>query len=543
MPIAQSPRFHGRLRALMPAVMLCLCGLLSGAEAQVSPQPAPALTGKAWRAPALNRPRRIIFNNDGNDPITKIRRPSVEDMLAARTAPLAGTHVDTISYCTFSAGFGNFSHFTKVGQLHLAKEDIFAHNQMPALVEAGIDPLRVMVDFAHAHRMECFWSMRMNDTHDGGKTGQGPVLFKNNKLKREHPEYLLGKPDQPLKHGSWSAVNYARAEIRELAFRYVEEVCQNYDVDGVELDFFRHPVFFPSTGRGEPATAAECAQMTDLMRRIRTMAENVGHARGRPILIAMRVPDSAEYARAIGLDLAQWLADDLLDLLVVSSYLQLNDWEYSVALARKHGVKIYPSLDESRLKDKAAVAPRMTDLAYRGRAANIWAAGADGVYLFNLFDPHRKLWRELGDPAALGRLDKDYFASIRGVGISAGGNLPHQSFQTVETLNPTAPRPLPPGKVVTARLHVGEKLNATDPVSLRLRLQFDRRIEATALTVALNGTPLAAGQANNDWLEFSLEAAAVRPGQNEVTVQLAASETRTLRWLDLMLAVRHPVSR
>ena len=47
---------------------------------------------------------------------------------------------------------------------------------------------------------------------------------------------------------------------------------------------------------------------------IRTMADEVGRARGRPILIATHVPDSTEYARAIGLDLARWLADDLLEL-------------------------------------------------------------------------------------------------------------------------------------------------------------------------------------------------------------------------------------
>ncbi len=70
--------------------------------------------------------------------------------------------------------------------------------------------------------------------------------------------------------------------------------------------------------------------------------------RGRPILVAMRLPDSAEYCRAIGLDLERWLADDLLDLYIPCSYFQLNDWEYSIALGHKYGVKVYPSLDDVR---------------------------------------------------------------------------------------------------------------------------------------------------------------------------------------------------
>ena len=34
-------------------------------------------------------------------------------------------------------------------------------------------------------------------------------------------------------------MDYGRPEIRDLAFRFVEEVCRNYDVDGVELDFVK----------------------------------------------------------------------------------------------------------------------------------------------------------------------------------------------------------------------------------------------------------------------------------------------------------------
>lgn len=507
-------------------------------------QPAAVESNKAWRQRAADRPRRILFNNDGNDPITAIKRPSVEDMLAVRTAPLAGTQVDAIFYCTFCAGFGNFSHLTKVGQVHTTKGERFANNQMEAFAAAGIDPLRVMTDFAHQNRMELFWSFRMNDTHDGGVTnGQGPVLFENNKLKVAHPEYLLGGYREKLKHGSWAGVNYALPEIRELAFRYVEEVCRNYDVDGVELDFFRHPVFFKSTTRGEPATADEIAGMTAMMRRIRAMADEVGRARGRPILIATHVPDSAEYCRAIGLDLERWLADDLLDLLIPAGYFQLNDWEHSVALGRRYGVKVYPSLDETRLKDAAAVALRMTDRGYRGRAANVWASGADGVYLFNFFDPKSPRWRELGDPRGLARLDKDYFASFRGVGVAAGGNLPFPTYQHIETINPTRPHTVTPGGKATARLRVGEDLREAGAVNLGLRLHFSAGAEKLPLTVRLNGTPLAVARFEQGWLECSPSAAEMRAGFNDVEVSLGTAAAKPVKWLDLLLTVRHAAPR
>lgn len=530
-----TPRFGFPFLALMLAVLT---------PVRAADGAAPAESDRAWRRRAADRPRRILFNNDGNDPVTAIKRPSVEDMLAVRTTALAGTQVDAIFYCTFCAGFGNFTHLTKVGQVHTAKGDRFEHNQMEALAAAGVDPLRVMTDFAHKNRMELFWSFRMNDTHDGGVTnGQGPVLFAANRLKQEHPEYLLGGYREKLKHGSWSGVNYALPEIRELAFRYVEEVCKNYDVDGVELDFFRHPVFFKSTTRGEPATEAEIAGMTELMRRIRTMADAAGRARGRPILIATHVPDSAEYCRAIGLDLARWLADDLLDILVPAGYFQLNDWETSVALGHRHGVKVYPSLDETRLRDEAAVALRMTDLGYRGRAANVWDSGADGVYLFNFFVPTSPRWRELGDPRGLAALDKDYFASFRGVGAAAGGNLPFPSYQKIETLNPTRPSTVAPGATASARLRVGEDLAASGKATLALRLRFSTAATTPPVTITLNGRTLPLTRIDHDWIECTPAADDVRRGFNDIEVALAASAKKPVKWLDLMLTVRHSATR
>src|SRR5690606_16842459 len=99
---------------------------------------------------------------------------------------------------------------------------------------------------------------------------------------------------------------------------------------------------------------------------------------------------------------------------------------------------------------------RTSNLGYRGRAAAAWGAGADGVYLFNLFDPQSPVWREAGDPELLATLDKDYFACPRGVGKAAGGNLPYAEHRTLETLNPHDPKKLSPAEQVTATVHLGE---------------------------------------------------------------------------------------
>ncbi len=167
------------------------------------------------RQKARDRTRRVLFNNDGGEPVVEMKTPTAQDFLSRRTTKLAGTHVDSIFYCTRTSGFGVFTHFTKIGQVFTCTEGRYAGNQMSALLQAGLDPLQMQIDFGRQHNIEVFWSLRMNDTHDGSKAEYGPILFRDNKLKNEHPEYLLGTIKKPLKHGAWSAVNFALPEVRE----------------------------------------------------------------------------------------------------------------------------------------------------------------------------------------------------------------------------------------------------------------------------------------------------------------------------------------
>lgn len=495
---------------------------------------------RVLRKQATERQRRVIFNNDGNEPVYLCQNTSPEELLSHRTAPLAGSQVDSLFYCTWSSGFGVFTHGTKVGQVMSSKEALFSKNLTPEMLAAGTDPLRVMTEFGHKNGMEVFWSFRMNDTHDGSTAEYGPVMFRANRLKNEHPELLIGTPQQKPKFGAWSAVDFTHAEIRDLAFRYVEEVCQNYDVDGVELDFFRHPVFFKRAAvTGTECNDEERALMTDMLLRIRTMTETEGMKRGRPILVAVRVPDSVEYCRAIGLDLERWFADGLLDLLMPSGYFQLNEWSYSVALGHKHGVKVYPSLDESRVRDPAALKLRRSVQTYRGRALKAWRAGADGVYLFNSFNPNSPLWRELGSPDTLASLDHDYFASIRGLGGAAGGTYPHADFVRIPVLNPAKPIAIKPGAAVEATFITGDDATLKSEARVMLRLQFKTPVSADALTVNLNGSSLTTGTVMDNWLEFQVATRNLKLGMNTVQLTLAP-EAKAIAWTDLHCQVRFP---
>ncbi len=488
---------------------------------------------RSERKRLAERPRRLIANNDGCDAFYFPRaiEPTVENFLGRRLALLVGKQAGTVSYCTISSGFGFFTHNTRIGEVLTRQGADYGirpnmRNITADLIEQGTDTLRAVTEYAHANGLECFWSMRMNDTHDVAHKPNKPYLLYP-QLKEEHPEWLVGEVAKRTKNGRWSSVDYGRPEIRELAFRYIEEVCRNYDVDGIDLDFFRHLCYFRSVANGGKASRAELDGMTALMRRVREITEKVGMERGRPILVLMRVPDCVEFCRASGLDIETWLEEGLLDILVTTGYFRLNPWEYSVAMGHKYGIKVYSSLDESRVKGETRF-KRRSVAAYRGRAANAWAAGVDGLYLFNLYDVQRDspLWVQLGDPVKLAFTDKLYFVTNRDDNLDywlSGG----KSYRNTPLLTPAAPAILEPGKKFNTRITIADDAAAAVEAGLKsavtLHLNLPGIKDAATVQVVLNDKELSAGVLKDGWVDLAVEPASLRKGANDLAVTCGAA--------------------
>ncbi len=503
------------------------------------------------RQAAANRPRSLIFNNDGNEPVYFMADATAEALLAVRTEPLSDSQVDTIFYCTWSAGFGLFTHRTQVGEVFDTRDSIFENNLTGALHAQGIDPLQVMVDYGRREEKEVFWSIRMNDLHDANLNFEyAGVLYRENDYKKEHPEYMFGTPADRPEIGGWSGLDFGRAEVRDYAFRIIAEVLENYDIDGVELDFMRFPTLFKSTAHGQVVSDAERDAFTQWAQRIRDTADRVGEERGRPILIAVRLPDSVSYNRAIGIDLERWLEDDLIDMMTVGGYFQLNPWEESVTLAAKYGVKLYASIDDARIRSLPASRALRNDLlSKRGTALNLWSAGVDGIYMFNAFDPHDPLWRELGDPALLATLDKDYFGSRLGKGYAAIKWFPTEDYQNIGVLNPDAPMELAVGEESTAAVYIGDDfaaVSATPTVTLSLQFRgLPEQATRDYVEVKFNGQPLGAGTMDKGgwldyekWISYPVDPQLVKQGKNLITVQHTADSPAPALWTDLRVKVR-----
>ena len=354
------------------------------------------------RKKAAHRKRRIIMNDDGgivrgNTPEDSI---TPESFLKQRTSPLIGTQVDAIFYNTFSAGFTGHSHLSEETELVIGRPEQPYYTD--PLLRQGKDPLEIVVNFCRSNGMEIFWSERMNDNHDVDQ----PWFL--TRWKNDHPEYLMGTKGQKFPYGwtKWTPANYAIPDVRDKVFRIIQDVAIRYDIDGIELDFFRHLHYFKPQMLGEPVTQEHCDMMTGLLRRIRKVTDDVAVKRGRPMLIAVRTPDSVGFCKAIGLDIIRWMEDDLIDIITGGGYFHLEPWENLVALGKRYDITVYATMIPRRIKGDAYPEKRsITIKRWRGEALNAWKAGVDGLYTFNLFDPNDSRLYELGDPELLKTLD------------------------------------------------------------------------------------------------------------------------------------------
>jgi hypothetical protein len=499
---------------------------------------------KAMRHEAAHKARRILYDNDGNEPVYYLKNADADELIDKRTRAVVGTQVDAIAYCTWSSGFSMFTHNTKVGEIFTCTEPEpggkkgFSLNKTQAFIDKGTDPLEIIVNFCRENDIEVFWSMRMNDCHDAWGAWYSPFLFPQ--LKKDHPEWLMGTAEDRPVNGTWTAVDYGQPEIRDLAFKFFEEVCNNYDVDGLQMDFFRHLNYFRPLAEGGVCGQAERDMMTGLIRRIRVMADEVGAKRGRPILLSVRVPDSLEMCLDVGFDVERWMKEGLIDILTVSGYFRLNPWETSAALAHKYDTPVYASLSESRVKDKEAKSIRTTLEAYRARAMNVWHAGMDGVYMFNFFKPEAPHWSELGSPETLAPLDKVYTTGARGYGNLSFWYEGGEKYMNRDIVNPQYPRTLSADEEAKVVMPVGEVVGAHPPVEVTLRLRFKEAPAPEALTVAVNGTQLVASAQDGQWIDYPVAPEVVEKGDNAFTFGVTKGNAAKPVLIDMLLWVRHP---
>ena len=515
---------------------------------------------------ARNRHRPVIFTDDGwvfsgtEPPVT------VKDI----REKVVGSYAATGGALWWSTGDHEVYHFeTQVGEIfgeEYAGLDestySFVHSGTPGVIDrvrrnvrAVIDecggPMTALVDLCREAGLEFFPRVRMNSHYviDPRHPAYG-------RFRRDHPELLIGRPDEGLHENSqaWglrTGKNYALPEVREYMAQIIFETFERFDVDGVELDFMRHPGWF----RIEEAYQSRYL-MTDLIRHVRARMNEVGDERGRSLTLAVRVPSTLADSARTGLDVAGWIADGLVDIVVVGGGFIPFDTPVKEFVEAAEGTEclVYGCIEATRVVDDQAIVA----LANRW-----WDDGASGIYLYNFYtmaaEWNKRIYDQLSDPSSLKRLDKRYELGSTGGFYPCAGHGCGFRYASPAAQLPVTLQEDPSGPGPTLRFEVNDDLSAATADgalgACTLALRFDNLTAGDRLEVRINqrDLPWASGRVSlQGWsrlgvhslfwmqypaapeertqegqsVEFDLDCPPLREGENEIEVRLATSGAR-----------------
>lgn len=370
---------------------------------------------KEKRDVAKNKDRNVIYNNDGNDvyheypeypgdyPVTETDKINISEsnFLKPRTTGIANSVVNTVYYCT-----GVVNSYTHISDEISAEKGIDVRKRdWSYLLDdyTGKDTLETMIDYCENLNIDVFWSMRMNDIHDHAYE----VEYLDS-WKRANLDKLFAAKEDALfmqyANRYWSLIDYTYQESRQKMYDILEDTVSRYDIDGIELDFTRWPIYFREISLGYEAYPENVERMNEFMRMIRALTEKYSMERNKPILISIYVPDSLDFCYAQGMDIRKWLDEDLFDIAVIGCHSgYFKSWED--AIGEYNGkVPVYAALDPLAYVD--------TDVdAYyidRHEANLAYKAGAKGVYAYNYFNINHERFDNMYDEESCGTIDPSY---------------------------------------------------------------------------------------------------------------------------------------
>jgi len=393
---------------------------------------------------SVQRPQgkiRLLLNSDGGSGSLYAHEPPITLQQVCRVLDeLEDTQVDVFIQCI---SYGSFvAYGTKVGEVYGKGMTEFKNpnfrrwaQNVLGLLEKATDPLDIWASRAHELGMQFWPSMRMNDIHKDW-VDRWPSLRTKWELERPHVRIGEGVPDRYVsrydRRFSW-AFDFAQKDVRDLKFALIEEICQNYDVDGFEMDFLSHPMYFKK-GQEQHGMAI----LTGFLRRIRQRMDEIGKEKGRKLTLMVRVLPRIDLCEEIGIDVRTWIKEGVVDMVAPATrgYLDMTpDLSSFVELAKGTQVEISGGISDLYVRDyTGSKTGRGSIEMMRAAAQSFWGQGVTSLHLFNydahatgiqhhntvaslidtsqnrLFNPEEfRILQEIGDPEIISRRNKHYY--------------------------------------------------------------------------------------------------------------------------------------
>ena len=273
--------------------------------------------------------------------------------------------------------------------------EVFLDNFVPFmdryqdLLDAGVDWLAETSKACRQRNVAPWVSIRMNDMH-GSRNFAGSFfnlpLLKQPEMRLSHSTY--GSLDANYREG----LNYEKAEVRTQMMAQIREVVEDYDFEGLELDWWRQPLCC------EPnATPATVELMNDWIREIRKLTDKRAKETGRPYALGMRIPGQLNLLKSIGLDVVTLCREGTLDFICPSGFWRTT-WDMPHDMLKKElgdqvniygviedGINSLATLDPERSTTQPMRYLSASPETMRGNAAGKLALGAEGIEWFNFY--------------------------------------------------------------------------------------------------------------------------------------------------------------
>ena len=355
----------------------------------------------------MQKTRLIYYNDAHHFGAKRIEPPASIHMLQWPVDEVAGTGVDLL---VLGLGYGDvYFHDSKVGRVVGQRKEeweSYIDWRIMRMVEAGrelgTDQVREVIKRGKELGVRVFPSLKLQDVAAPGGERCGLLKWERG------AEICIGAEGR----NEW-AYDFAHACVREDKMAVLREILEDYEADGIELDFMFGNAYFKSQEVEE-----NTALMTEYMGQIRAMATSIGEDQSREIPIMARVCLERKQNLSMGLDVEAWLADGSIDYAVGQDERVLTDtepkpeWLPKAANAAGGGAYYRPP---RRVYDERVGIPSIE--MYRALSQTLGSGGYAGLYhgymQWPLGEVEYQFLREMAFPEVHRRRLKRYYLQPR----------------------------------------------------------------------------------------------------------------------------------
>ncbi len=340
-------------------------------------------------AKAKLREKGVIINRDGFSWIWAYGTDNL-DCILQQVENLQYGNVDALDFCIGGLASANFNHPMTSGRVAIPGGgrlgDKRARRVFQKLYDNDIDILEILTERCHELGIKIYVSHRFN------------ARYQVSDVWRQHPEWQLDSG-----HG-W---DFSKPGPREYCRNFLLYVAENYDIDGITVDFSR--------GRRRhvnPPAEDKLQYMNILMRELKDGLNKIAEANSKELALNTSFVCHTRYESATpqqqGLDIQTWVDEGIVDLIMPHGRDAMDYVEMCKGKETKCYVRTSRGLDfagqalgahhhdPTAEEDKTdrPVIQQWSPLDYIEELLKWYDAGADGVFQFNLSDgwvPYRNL--------------------------------------------------------------------------------------------------------------------------------------------------------